>query len=136
MQEILVKIWDDVHAQDGERVAADAQVELTYVVKRNGKEQSRQVKLDLTDAHAGELDKELARWLDAGHAPDALASHGKPGSAQAREFYAGLRMWAQSVGRDGEHWTSGKNGRPKQLYYPKALVADYEAFLAANAPAA
>jgi hypothetical protein len=125
MQEILVKLWDDLHARAGERVASDVQVELTYRTKRG----VQHVRLDLTGEHGEELDKVLAPWLEAGQAPDALASHGKPGSAQAREFYAGLREWAASVGRAEEHWTTGKNGRPRQLYYPKRLIADYEAHL-------
>lgn len=122
----MIRLWDDLHAKDGEKVPSDVQVELTYKTKKG----TRHVRLDLTAAHGEELDKVLVPYLEAGQDPDVPASHGKPGSAQAREFYAGLRAWASEVGRSEEHWTSGKNGRPKQFYYPRQLIADYEAHLA------
>jgi Lsr2 protein len=131
MQTIEVRLWDDLHAKDGERVPGDTQVELTVKTKKG----VRHVRLDLTAAHAEELEKVLAPWIEAGQVPGTPASHGKPGSAQAREFYAGLRTWAAEVGRSEEHWTSGKGGHPRQFYYPKRLIADYEAFLAGKAAA-
>lgn len=129
MQTIEVRLWDDLHAREGEKVPSDVQVELTYKTRKG----TRHVRLDLTAVHGDELDKLLAPYLEAGQQPDAPAHHGKPGSTQAREFYAGLRAWAASAGRSGEHWTTGKNGQPKQYYYPKRLIADYEAYLAAQA---
>lgn len=100
---------------------------LEYATKRG----VRRVRLDLTDAHAKELEETLARWLDAGQKPsDQASAHGhQPGSAGARQFYAGLRDWAKAEGRDGEHWTTGKGGRARQLYYPRQLVADYREHL-------
>jgi hypothetical protein len=126
MQSIEVKLWDDLHhCQDGNKVPADVQIELTYRTKKGVKH----VRLDLTAAHGEELEKLLGPWLEAGQSPDAAPSHGTPGSAQAREFYAGLRAWAAQVGRSDEHWTSGSNGKPKQLYYPRQMVADYKNYL-------
>jgi hypothetical protein len=130
MQTIEVRLWDDLDARAGERVPSDEQVTLEYTSKRVRK----LVRLDLTTAHATELEDLLARWLDAGHDPaqPAAVSH-KAGSKEAREFYAGLREWARAVGRDDEHWTSGRNGRERQLYYPRQMVADYQEYLLGEA---
>jgi hypothetical protein len=127
METVEIHLWDDLDARAGNRVESDQQVTLEYSTKRG----SRRVRLDLTDEHAKELEEVLARWLDAGQRPREQASaHGhQPGSAAARQFYAGLRDWAKAEGRDGEHWTSGKGGRARQLYYPRQLVADYREHL-------
>lgn len=133
MQTVEIRLWDDVHAKAGERVPSDEQATLEYTSKRVRK----RVRLDLTTAHMAELEDLLFRWLEAGRDLDAKAaalphSH-KAGSKEARDFYAGLREWAKSAGRDGEHWTSGKGGRARQLYYPRGLVADYQAYLLGEA---
>lgn len=122
MQTVEIRLWDDLHAKQGEKIPSDVQVTLEYKGKRR--------RLDLTTAHAEELDKLLAPWMEAGQSPDAppVTAH-KAGSVEAREFYAGLRAWAASVGRTDEHYTSGKNGQPRQFYYPRKLVADYEEHL-------
>jgi hypothetical protein len=104
-------------------------VTLEYASKRVKK----RVTLDLTAAHADELESLLFRWLEAGQDLDAKVaapphSH-KAGSKEARAFYAGLREWAAMVGRSDEHWTSGRNGQARQLYYPRGLVADYQEYL-------
>jgi hypothetical protein len=133
MQTVEIRLWDDVHAQEGQRVQADQQATLEYTSKRVKK----RVRLDLTTAHAAELEDLLFRWLEAGQDQDAkvtaLPHSHKAGSKEARDFYAGLRAWAKDTGRDGEHWTSGKGSHPRQLYYPRALVADYKNWLISQA---
>ena len=122
-----------MEAKRGQRVQSGEQVTLEYASKRVRK----RVKLDLTTAHAAELESLLFRWLEAGQDQDAkvtaLPHSHKAGSKEARDFYAGLREWARAVCRDGEHWTSGKGGRPRQLYYPRGLVADYKDWLTEQA---
>jgi hypothetical protein len=131
MQTIEIRLWDDVEAKAGRRVQADVQVTLEVTTPKGTE---RRV-LDLTAEHLAELGGMLAPWLAAGRDPDApaIASAHKAGSKEAREFYAGLREWAKSAGRDGEHWTSGKNGRERQLYYPRQMVADYQEYLLGEA---
>lgn len=132
MQTVEVRLWDDLDARAGERVQSDEQVTLEYTSKRVRK----LVRLDLTAAHAAELEDLLFRWLEAGHDPAQPMTVGhahKAGSKEAREFYAGLREWALATGRDGEHWTAGKNGRQPQLYYPRRLTADYQEYLLGEA---
>jgi len=126
MKTVEIKLWDDVHAKKGARVQADETVTLEYASPRlHGS-----VRLDLSADHGKELDELLASWLEAGQGADApMMAHGKAGSKEARDFYAGLRAWAKSVGRDGEHWTKGRGDRPPQYYYPRSLVQDYEAYL-------
>lgn len=129
MRTVEIRLWDDVHAKAGERVPSDEQATLEYTSKRVRK----RVTLDLTTAHVKELENLLLCWLEAGQDLDAKVSalpHShKAGSKEARDYYAGLRKWAKAAGRDGEHWTSGKDGRARQLYYPRGLVGDYQAYL-------
>jgi Lsr2 protein len=133
MKTVEIRLWDDLDGKAGRRVQSDEQVVLEFTSRRVRK----RVTLDLTTAHAAELEDLLSRWLEAGQDPDVKVaarphSH-KAGSREARDFYAGLREWAKSVGRDGEHWTSGKGSRPRQLYYPRGLVADYQDWLMSQA---
>jgi hypothetical protein len=129
MRTVEIKLWDDVHAKAGERVPSDEQATLEYTSKRVRK----RVTLDLTTAHMKELENLLFCWLEAGQDPaakvSALSHSHKAGSKEARDYYVGLREWAKAAGRDGEHWTSGKGGRARQLYYPRSLVEDYQAYL-------
>jgi hypothetical protein len=126
---VEIRLWDDLDNKEGTRVQSDEQVTLEYTSKRVKK----RVTLDLTTAHAGELEGLLFRWLEAGQDQDAkvaaLPHSHKAGSKEARDFYAGLREWAAMVGRSGEHWTTGRNGQAKQFYYPRGLVADYQDYL-------
>jgi hypothetical protein len=129
MRTVEIRLWDDLDDKAGSRVQSDEQVTLEYASKRVKK----RVTLDLTTAHAGELEDLLFRWLEAGQDQDAkvaaLPHSHKAGSKEARAFYAGLREWAAMVGRSGEHWTTGGNGKAKQFYYPKGMVADYQDYL-------
>lgn len=108
MQTVEVHLWDDLHDhQDGGRVPADVQVELTYKT-RNG---TRHVRLDLTEAHLRDLDKVLAPFLDAGQPPGSQAGAttknggkirrgppGGPGGTESRRWREGLRAWADGLG--------------------------------------
>jgi hypothetical protein len=130
MRSVEIKLWDDVHyAEDAEKVEA---VRKTRLVYQDGDGAPQEVVLDLTTEHADLLASQMARWIKAGHPPEqgiVLTRGYKAGSKEARDFYAGLRAWAKSVGRDGEHWTQGRGGREPQYYYPRGLVRDYEAYL-------
>jgi Lsr2 len=128
MKTLEIKSWDDVHAQEGVRIESARTVSFSF--------DKTDYELDLTAEHAAELEQLLAPWIKAAHPPSnglVLTRMRKPGSAESREFYAGLRAWAKAVGRDDEHWTSGKNGQPRQLYYPRQMVTDYEAYLLSQA---
>jgi hypothetical protein len=134
MQTVEIKLWDDVDMRSGNRVPAEEQVVVEY--------RGRRVRLDLTYAHAAELDTLLEPWLAAG-GPEAAAPefrHGfKPGSKEARDWRAGLRHWADSAGRTAEYMpVPRRDGLPAKLNYryPLGLVRDYEAHLVELAKAA
>ena len=136
MQEVLVRLWDDVTlAEEGERAESDEQVELTF--RRGGKEVA--VRLDLTRAHGDELAAQLARWLKAGSPVGAAPEfrHGfRPGSKEAREWRRGLRQWADGEGRTGEYLNPNATEAKNRFRYPDQLVKDYQEHLLAKAQAA
>jgi hypothetical protein len=120
------EVWDDMAYADGGRKVPATQ---TVNLRLGG----TQVDLDLSDESAHRLGELLAPWLKAGRPPEDRTAPvpGAGGTRESREFFAGLRAWAAQVGRSDEHWTQGKGDKPKQYYYPKALIADYEKHLLA-----
>jgi len=135
MQEVLVRLWDDVAlAEEGERTQSDEQVELRF--RRGGKEVA--VRLDLTREHGDELEAQLARWLKAGSAigaPPEFRYGFKPGSKEAKDWRRELRNWADAEGRTAEYLRS--DGDSKNRYkYPDKLVKDYQEYLLSKTRAA
>lgn len=135
MQEISIRLLcDKTRAETGTKVDATQVRILEY-----GKIRRR---LDLTDDKAAELDALLKPWLDAGSDEDAkpTARVGfKAGSRESRDFYAGLRAWADREERTAEYTVNHRGGKKvaKINYrYPEKLVEDYEAYLASQARSA
>jgi hypothetical protein len=142
MQTIEVRLWDDLHhRQDGDKVPAEVQVELTYKTRKG----SRHVRLDLTAEHGSELDRLLAPYLAAGQSPDAadgareVKSGGKirrgppggPGGTEARKWRGALRDWSDSLGlvnREDPALPAWKTVTGKH-YYPSDLEDAYTAHL-------
>jgi hypothetical protein len=123
MQEVLVRLWCDKTFQDTREKVQAAE---TVIVEYRGK----RWRMDLSSGNAELLDAVLAPWLAAARPEDAPAEfhHGfKAGSAEAREWRAGLRAWADSVGRTSEYTVSHTRGGSKLNYrYPRDLERDYE----------
>jgi hypothetical protein len=131
MQEVKVHLWDDVHWHEEEARVESTE---THWLELDG----RRVRLDLTGEHGKELAGQLARWLDAGHpeGEEATARLGfKPGSAEAKQFYARLREWADAEGRSAEYKIRHRDGSTSlgNYKYGRRLVRDYEAYLMAQA---
>jgi len=134
MQEIQVKLWDDVHWHEEQgRVPSDE----THYLELDG----RRVRLDLTSEHGKELASQVSRWLDAGRpeGEEATARLGfKAGSAEAKQFYARLREWADAEDRSAEYKIRHRDGSTSlgNYKYGRRLVRDYEAYLLSQAAAA
>lgn len=133
MQTVEIRLWDDLHAKQGDKVPSDVQVMLEYKGKRR--------RLDLTSAHAEELDKLLAPYMAAGQNPDAPPAHStarpeKPGTKAGgkllrvapegmspHDWRRGMREWSDSLGLvnrkdpDLPAWQSS----PGKWYYPGDL---------------
>jgi hypothetical protein len=118
-----LETWDDLHCADGEQVAADTTVTLAFG--------GRAVELDLTGAHADELAKLLAPWLDAGQpAGKAAPSPGTPRAGRTRTARGTwLRAWCEERGIEWRK-SSGK------AYFPKAARNAWDAHLRGQGGAA
>ena len=128
MQTVQIHLWDDRHADSGQRVEADEQVELSF--RRSGRAVS--VRLDLTHANADELEAAVALWLKIGSAAGTAAEfrHGfKPGSKEARDWRRALRDWADAEGRTGEYLAKNPSAAKNRFTYPLKLEQDFEAHL-------
>ncbi len=137
MQTVEIRLWDDLdHKQNGAKVPADVQVELTY--RTGGR--ARHVRLDLTAEHGEELDKALAPYLEAGQPPDSQAKPetqnggkirrgppGGPGGRAARDWRRNLREWSDGLGlvnRDDPSFPAWQTATGKN-YYPADLEDAY-----------
>lgn len=138
MQTVEVHLWDDLHhRQDGSKVPADIQVELTYKVKKGSRHAQKHVLLDLSAEHGSELDQLLAPYLAAGQPPEAEDSGrevnnggkirrgppGGPGGSAARKWRENLRAWSDSLGlvnRDDPSYAAWQTTRGVH-YYPADL---------------
>lgn len=130
MQTVEVRLWDDLHhRQDGEKVAADVQVELEYRCEKR----TRRVRLDLTAQHGDELAKLLAPYLEAGTPSDdqgqsEVKPGGKirrkpPGDMPNRVWRRQMRAWADELGlvnREDSRYPAWQTVTGKH-YYPSDL---------------
>lgn len=129
-------IWDDREYAAGNRVEAERTVTLSL--------DGQTVELDLSASSWAQLQADLAPWFKVGTATTTGSGKRPPAGVHGganmagRRYYAGLRAWADSVGRTAEYRRHPWPARPdEQAYkYPAALRADYEKHRAREANAA
>jgi hypothetical protein len=133
MQEIAIKLWCDRHWRaSGEKAEATEARQMEYGRRRG--------RWDLCADCAAELDALAAGWLKSAQGEDArpTATAGfRPGSRESRNFYAGLRKWADAQGRTEEYMVKHRPGTVsgKVNYRYDLLIEDYEEYLVSRAAA-
>jgi len=130
-----IEIWDDLDARAGRKVPAADTIQFCYGGKW--------YELDLSADHVIEFGKEMARWTEAAHKPDAPVPDRPAGikpapGGQRRAYWLALRTWAdqqrlrnkKDPSQPAYMTTTGK------MYYPVWLVEQYDAWLADQEEAA
>lgn len=113
-RELVLAVWDDLERMNGKNVVAETTRTLTY--------QGRTVELDLTNAHAKELDRQLQHWLNAGSPAGTVAAPSD--MAASREYNKGMREFADARGIKYEGKKAGG------FYYSRDLQRQYAEYLA------
>ena len=117
MKEFIVRAFDNLDKTESE-IDTPATKEDILIGWRG-----KWVTLDLTDAHFAEAEEFIGRYIAAGETPERtdLAPRKRQSyriAPGAREFYKGMRDWADEVGRT---YTTSTG----KTYYNKQLRADY-----------
>lgn len=123
-------LWDDLDAQSGIQTQADT----TLICTIGGQD----IELDLTTRHYDDFMEFVQPYIDASTKArtPAVDSHGSGKgktfrrSPERMQWLSDLRDWADTQGRQSEY--QGKTD-PKLYSYKRALVRDYEAYLASKA---
>jgi hypothetical protein len=132
MQEILVKLWCNrcFHTHD-------RRIEATELRRFTAGRKPR--RLDLCAPCAEAFDAEVGGWAAMADEEDARPeTRFRAGSKESRDFYAGMRAWADTQGRTAEYEVRHRGPGPHKVNYnkPQKLVDDYLAYLAGQAKAA
>ena len=109
----IIALVDDIDNANGVHTPADG----TYRLSWDGST----VELDLTKQHRREIDDLVAHLFRIG---TAVHETRRPQSPGRRAYLAGLRAWADALGRRSDYCTESGH-----YYYPKALCAEYDAHL-------
>jgi Lsr2 len=119
VKELTVVAWDDrVLHETGHKVPATESVRLGW--------NNAWYSLDLSEANHQELLDALDPFLAAG-TPDH--GGGQFNMRRGRDWWKGLRSWADSEGRTTEYHRPSDG----KISYPRKLIRDYEAWLEAQA---
>jgi hypothetical protein len=110
----IIALVDDIDHANGISTPADGTWRMTW--------DGSTVELDLTIKHRQQIDALVAHLFRIGtivHEPRQARNPNRRG------YLAGLRAWADALGRRGEYCTESGS-----YYYPKGLRAEYDAHLA------